>query len=52
MADLKGLSDGDASRWGRGGEQPWACIVIPEDDRVLVKGGEKTYQRGGAKPYH
>ena len=23
-----------------------------EQTRSFVKGGEKTYQRGGAKPYH
>ena len=27
-------------------------IAGERDLRVVVKGGEKTYKRGGAKPYH
>ena len=34
----------------------WLCCPckspIPPSQGMVVKGGEKTYQRGGAKPYH
>ena len=28
------------------------CLAEESEERIVVKGGEKTYQRGGAKPYH
>ena len=50
-ASLPEAMDQVAQRWSEP-EKKVATVTVTGGVRPIVKGGEKTYQRGGAKLYH